>query len=279
MATAKSTADAILRELRAVGNPRRAALMAAEYMTTNMAHLGCTVPGLRRVARAYAREMRRDPARAVDVALALVAQKNHDSRQVAYEILGAIPPSRDGLTVANLEALAEGNDNWAAVDCFCSALSGPQYSAGILAPSVLERWARSLDPWTRRAALATVAIAFQRAALRGRSPVEPSVRVCALMVDDRHDHVVKALSWALRNLSSRDRAAVERFMAEHDARLAARVKREVRVKLTTGTKNKPAPPSRMRPTSPAMIAATASSRKARPMAARNRKGPQGAEGM
>ena len=238
MPNATSIARDILDELRAVGIPKRADLMAAEYMTTNLVHLGCTVPDVRRIARSHAREWKGAPAQAVEVALALVAQKNHDARQVAYEILGAIPSARDGLKVRQLEALADGNDNWAAVDCFCSTLSGPQYATGRLAPAVLEKWARSPDPWMRRAALATVATAFQRASLRGKSPVLPSARVCALLVDDRHDHVVKALSWALRNLSSRDRAVVERFMAEHDARLAARVKREVKTKLTTGTKNK-----------------------------------------
>ena len=238
MIRAARIAREILDEIRAVGIPKRAELMAAEYMTTNMVHLGCTVPDVRRIARSHARKLRTDPAEAVAVALALVGLKNHDARQVAYEILGAIPSARDGLRVKQLEALSEGNDNWAAVDGFCSALSGPQYSAGVLAPAVLERWARSRDPWMRRAALATVATAFQRASLRGRSPVTPSVRVCALLVDDRHDHVVKALSWALRNLTSRDRAVVERFVAEHEARLAARVKREVARKLTTGTKNR-----------------------------------------
>jgi 3-methyladenine DNA glycosylase AlkD len=228
----------ILDELRTVGIPKRADLMAAEYMTTNLVHLGCTVPDVRRIARSRARMLKADPAMAVGVALALVAQRNHDARQVAYEMLGAMPSARDGLGVKRLEALFDGNDNWAAVDGFCSALSGPQYSAGILAPAILERWARSRDPWMRRAALATVATAFQRASLRARSPVTPSVRVCALLVNDRHDHVVKALSWALRNLSSRDRALVERFVREHETRLAARVKREVVRKLTTGTKNK-----------------------------------------
>ena len=48
--------------------------------------------------------------------------------------------------------------------------------------------------------------------------------------------VVKALSWALRVLSQWDRPAVERFMAEMDADLAPRVKREVRHKLSTGLK-------------------------------------------
>ena len=126
----------------------------------------------------------------------------------------------------------------AAVDSFCSALSGPQYSAGLLSPAVLEAWAGSTDPYVRRASLATVATAFQRAALRVQSPVPSSLRICELLVDDRHDHVVKALSWALRNLASRDREAVGQFVQTHEGRLPARVLREVRTKLLTGQKNK-----------------------------------------
>jgi 3-methyladenine DNA glycosylase AlkD len=45
------------------------------------------------------------------------------------------------------------------------------------------------------------------------------------------------MSWALRDLSKRDRAAVEKFLEEHEEELHARVKREVRNKLTTGLKN------------------------------------------
>jgi 3-methyladenine DNA glycosylase AlkD len=49
--------------------------------------------------------------------------------------------------------------------------------------------------------------------------------------------VVKALSWALRELVVHDPAAVEAFLAQHEAVLAARVEREVRNKLETGLKN------------------------------------------
>jgi 3-methyladenine DNA glycosylase AlkD len=49
--------------------------------------------------------------------------------------------------------------------------------------------------------------------------------------------VVKALSWALRVLVVHDAEAVEAFLGENEDRLAARVKREVRNKLTTGLKN------------------------------------------
>jgi 3-methyladenine DNA glycosylase AlkD len=58
-----------------------------------------------------------------------------------------------------------------------------------------------------------------------------------LLVDDRDDMVVKAMSWALRALSGPDPAAVERFIAERQDRMASRVRREVQSKLTTGLKN------------------------------------------
>jgi 3-methyladenine DNA glycosylase AlkD len=49
--------------------------------------------------------------------------------------------------------------------------------------------------------------------------------------------VVKALSWALRELIVHDPDQVRDFLVVHDAVLAARVKREVRNKLDTGLKN------------------------------------------
>jgi len=49
--------------------------------------------------------------------------------------------------------------------------------------------------------------------------------------------VVKAMSWALRELVVHDPDAVWAFLGEHEGRLAARARREVRNKLTTGLKN------------------------------------------
>jgi 3-methyladenine DNA glycosylase AlkD len=57
------------------------------------------------------------------------------------------------------------------------------------------------------------------------------------VVADRDDMVVKAVSWALRSLLEWDRVAVANFLKEHDAALAARIKREVSNKLRTGRKN------------------------------------------
>lgn len=72
------------------------------------------------------------------------------------------------------------------------------------------------------------------------TPVEPDAiarAMCALLVTDRDDMVVKALSWALRDLAKRDPGAVRAFVEAHAAALAPRVRREVAHKLTTGLKN------------------------------------------
>ena len=49
--------------------------------------------------------------------------------------------------------------------------------------------------------------------------------------------VVKAMSWALRELVVHDADAVDQFLNEYKGALAARVQREVRNKLRTGLKN------------------------------------------
>jgi len=49
--------------------------------------------------------------------------------------------------------------------------------------------------------------------------------------------VIKALSWALRELSKRDADSVNNFLQKHEEALAPRVVREVKNKLQTGLKN------------------------------------------
>ncbi|MDO9347853.1 MAG: DNA alkylation repair protein, partial [Anaerolineales bacterium] len=54
---------------------------------------------------------------------------------------------------------------------------------------------------------------------------------------DHEDMVVKALSWALRELVVHNPQAVRGFLEQHEQVLAARVKYEVGNKLKTGLKN------------------------------------------
>lgn len=49
--------------------------------------------------------------------------------------------------------------------------------------------------------------------------------------------IVKALSWAMRELSKHDKPVVGNFMEKYNDVLAGRVRREVNTKLKTGRKN------------------------------------------
>jgi 3-methyladenine DNA glycosylase AlkD len=71
----------------------------------------------------------------------------------------------------------------------------------------------------------------------GKGDARRTLRICAMLLDDRDDMVVKALSWALRALAGCDPAAVQLFVKENESRLAPLVRREVRNKLATGLKN------------------------------------------
>jgi 3-methyladenine DNA glycosylase AlkD len=94
-------------------------------------------------------------------------------------------------------------------------------------------WADSKDRWWRRIALVST-VALSR---RGDpDDLRRVVRICTLLVSDRDDMVVKALSWVLREMAKKHPVEAENFLAEHKLALAARVTREVSNKLKTGLK-------------------------------------------
>jgi 3-methyladenine DNA glycosylase AlkD len=97
-------------------------------------------------------------------------------------------------------------------------------------------WLESGNLWWRRAAIvSTVGLN-----LKSRGGTGDSLRtlmVCERVIEDRNEMIVKALSWALRELSKHDRTSVEQFMEKYDLVLAKRVRREVYTKLKTGTKS------------------------------------------
>jgi 3-methyladenine DNA glycosylase AlkD len=68
----------------------------------------------------------------------------------------------------------------------------------------------------------------------GQAIRKRTLSICAMLTADGDDMVVKAMSWALRELAKRDAVAVRRFLREHS--VAPRVRREVTRKLETGRK-------------------------------------------
>src|SRR5918993_5126475 len=192
------------------------------------------VPTLRALRTERMREWRDRPAAFIlDVAgrVALTPWL----RWTAYELIRFHRGAFMALDDALVDAFSVGLDSWDSVDAFGRTLSGPAWVNGLVGDELIHRWARSRDVWLRRAALVST-VALNRPNEGGRIDAPRTLAICERLVRDREDMVVKALSWALRELGRQDPEPVRAFLAAHDADLAPRVKREVGHKLRTGLK-------------------------------------------
>jgi 3-methyladenine DNA glycosylase AlkD len=192
---------------------------------------------LRAVRREYSRRLRAaSPETVIELALRLKQRDSFDYCWMAQEIVGNHPGAFARLDESLLTRFGEPLNSWWSVDSFAVELAGAAWRCGQVGDDLVERWARSPDRWWRRAALVST-VPLNLKSRGGRGDAGRTLRICLLLVDDRDDMVVKAMSWALRALSGPDPAAVERFIAERQDRMASRVRREVQSKLTTGLKN------------------------------------------
>ena len=232
-------ADALVRETRSrlAGLARPASdHPASGGYGSRLQRLGLRIPELRAVARDLARDCRALPAReVVRVAKGLVDGGTLEGGLAAFELLWRHHAAAATLTARDLARLARGADNWGTADTFACLLSGPAWHRGQVSDAWVARRARSRDRWLRRIALVST-VPLNLPSRGGTGDVPCTLRLCRMLIADHDDMVVKALSWALREVAKRDPAAVRRFLERHRASIAARAAREVTNKLTTGLK-------------------------------------------
>lgn len=228
-------AHEIDERLQAAARPHRAGSVDGHSISA-MQVLGLIVPDIRAIVRDVAKQTKGEsPGVIVDLATELAAAGSLEARQVGYELLGRRKDALRALGTRAIEALGRGNDNWKSVDVFACEVTGPCWRDGKLTDTAVRRWARSKDRWWRRTALVTT-VPLNMKSRGGVGDAARTLEICALCAEDRDDMVVKACSWALRELGERDPKAVRAFL--RDQTLAPRVIREVRRKLETGFKNK-----------------------------------------
>ncbi|MEE9615619.1 MAG: DNA alkylation repair protein [Anaerolineae bacterium] len=192
-------------------------------------------PNARAIRRKYSRKLKQTkPEFILDLARELL--ENYGQRWLACELIQNHRAAFQRIGEAELEGFGQGINSWGAVDVFARILAGPAWLNGQVSDELIHKWAHSEDRWWRRAALVST-VALNVRSHGGRGDVPRTLGVCRLLVDDRDDMVVKAMSWALRELVVHDPDAVRGFLTEYEDVLAARVKREVRNKITTGLKN------------------------------------------
>jgi 3-methyladenine DNA glycosylase AlkD len=212
--------------------------LLASDLTVRLRALGAAKTAtIRAVRREFSRRLARaDASVVIQVALRILGQPGIASRFVAYELIWHHRGALRSLRAEELRLLGRGIDSWGAVDCFAGYLAGPAWRERQVPDTLISRWAASDDRWWRRAALVST-VPLNNKTRGGKGDIARTLAVCRLLVGDRDDMVVKALSWALREAAKRDPEAVSRFLVKHEPALASRVLREVHNKLRTGLKN------------------------------------------
>ena len=190
---------------------------------------------IRAVRREFSKRLAKtSPDFIVELALRLL--KRSVIRFFAYEIVQGHKEASGSLTARTLAQLGRGIDSWGGVDTFACYLAGPAWREKQVPDSLILRWARSRDRWWRRAALVST-VPLNSKARGGSGDALRTLKICEVLVKDRDEMVVKAMSWSLRELAKRKPKPVRKFLSQHSNDLASRVTREVNNKLITGLKS------------------------------------------
>ena len=228
--------ETIINLLEKVADPERQKV-SDWYFPTSMKTLGVRAADLRTLLKEWWPELKNyPPEKMVGFAKTLVGTRIFECNQLAYELLWKHKKALGSLSLSDLEALGKYADNWATADAFATLLSGWAWRNQLIRDEDILRWLRSENRWWRRIAVVST-VGMNLRSRGGTGDTKRTLMVCERVVDDRDDMIMKALSWALRELSKHDKTAVEKFMVKYDKQIAGRVRREVTAKLYTGRKN------------------------------------------
>jgi 3-methyladenine DNA glycosylase AlkD len=171
--------------------------------------LGITVPVIRKLAKEHDRFPPRDAAK-------LLTSPFHEERLLALLMLVRAFSRGSDSEKKQLYTLYLRHtryiNNWDLVDLSAPAIVGG-YLVGSNDRARLYALARSKDLWKRRIAIIAT-FAFIR-----RNDYIDTLNIAAMLLDDGHDLIHKAVGWMLREVGKRDLGAEEKFLRRHYERM------------------------------------------------------------
>jgi len=202
------------KDLRTASTPEHARVAQSFFKTAPGQYgegdrfLGIRVPVIRTFVRKYETLSLQD----ID---SLLDSPWHEERIVALLILvrryeRGDNTDRDAIYDLYLRKTARIN-NWDLVDCSAPQIVGVHLRDRDRAP--LYVLAKSPALWERRIAMLATLHYIREGDFRD------AFAIAALLLDDRQDLIHKATGWMLREIGNRDRAAEERFLRKHAARM------------------------------------------------------------
>lgn len=228
--------ETIVNDLNATASQDRKAFANQSY-PSSMEILGVRNPAIKDLFKKWWPSLKTlSSNEIIKLAKKLIDTQIFECNNIAYEIIYRHKQTLNIIGLNEIKVMAKNIDNWATVDTLAVLITGYAWREKNITDSDVLSWIESENHWWRRLGVVST-IPLNLKSRGGKGDPKRTLLVCEKVIDDRHDMVVKALSWALRELSKSNRSAVSNFMIEYEKKLAPRVKKEVYTKLKTGRKN------------------------------------------
>lgn len=225
----------IENSLHELADENRIAFAKRTY-PTKMHVIGVTNPNIKAILNELKKETKTYSIQdKMELIKRLVEKDVFELQQLAFGFLNSQKILHQSLTKDFIESIEKNLDNWVSVDEF-SLIVGRAWRENKISTDKIKSYLISNDHWQRRIAVVST-VALNLKSRGGNGDTIRTLEICQMAVDDHHDMIVKALSWALRELSKFDREAVIEFIDKYESRMHKKVLREVSNKLETGLKN------------------------------------------
>jgi 3-methyladenine DNA glycosylase AlkD len=228
--------EGIKQSLEEFADEKRIEFAKKSY-PTKMHVIGVTVPNLKTVLKELKKQAKSFETREkLNLIKRLVDQDIFELQQIAFEYLQSEKDLYKSLTEEYIESIEKNLDNWISVDYFGAIVVGCAWREGYVSTGKVKSYLKSDNYWIRRIAVVAT-VSLNQKARGGFGDSNRTLEICRLVVDDHEEMIIKALSWALRELAKIDKEPVNEFVNEYENRLHKRVLREVNNKLEKGFKN------------------------------------------
>lgn len=218
------TLDEALAEIRAAGDPDRAAGAAAYHKAPRL-YLGVPVPALTDLAKGWREKL--DLPERLALADRLWQTDIHEARIAAAKLLTQARIAGDEPVWRLIASWVPQFDSWAIADHACDA-GDRRLLADPSRLDEVELWTRHDSFWVRRAAL-VITLPWTKQNFPKPRDLAIRDRVlgwAAAMADDREWFIQKAIAWWLRDLSKHDAPRARAFLDAHGQRLKPFARKE-----------------------------------------------------
>jgi 3-methyladenine DNA glycosylase AlkD len=228
----QAAAGDLIAALRPLGTPERAA-QEKRYLKSDLEFLGVTLPDLRRVVTAAARQhpgLGRDDVIAWALTLwtgtgwqgAARQGVLWEQRMAAVELLRLRVRDLAAADLATIETLIRAAAGWALVDPLAGDIAGQIVLRDAAGWRDIDRWADDEDFWLRRSALLSLLPGIRA----GQPDLARFDRYATPMLGEKEFFIRKAIGWVLRDLSKKDPAYVIGWTGQHLAAMSGVTFRE-----------------------------------------------------